>query len=104
MAGGLEPHDLFSPKCWAHIRVDLPPQWPAHMRRIRWHHLKALLDYGIPMRDLFDTTDRPAWGRFKFGVITIKGRELIFTDDPRLRAWLHGPGLFKFPDVVAHEG
>lgn len=99
MTEGLDIPDGFSVECWALISVPRRPRWPDHQRRIRWRHLRTLLEYGIPMRDLLDT----GTCAFRFGVVTIRGRELIFTDDPRLRAWLHGPGLFKFPAVPVDE-
>jgi hypothetical protein len=84
----------FSAECLALITPPRTPRWPAHKRRVRWEHLSALLQYGIPMRDLMRD------GEFTWGVVRVAGREMIVTDDPRMRAWLHGPGLFKFPEVA----
>lgn len=60
-------------------------------RRVHWRHFSALLLAGVPTRDLVRDQD------FTFGVVMLQGRELVFTDDDRLRSYLFGPGLFKFP-------
>lgn len=63
--------------------------WQAQ-RRVGWRHYRAMLDQGIPGRDL-------ARGGLTFGVVTIQGREMVVTEDARVRAYLTGPGLFKMP-------
>ena len=60
-------------------------------RRVQWRHFKALLDAGIPARDLIGDQ------HLTFGIVTIHGREMLVTDDARLRSYLHGPALFAMP-------
>lgn len=71
--------------------IEAVPQrlWAAQ-RRVTWAHYRALLDHGVPPQDL-------ARGGFTFGVATIQGREMVVTEDARLRAYLTGPGLFALP-------
>lgn len=86
--------ELFTPEAYAAISADVPPQRPRvpkHKRRVEWRHMTALLRAGIPIYDLY------ADGDFTFGIATIQGREYIATDDNRLRGYLHGIGIFKFP-------
>ena len=85
--------ELFSPECYALITGDIPerPRSPAHKRRVRWPHLAALLQAGIPMYDLF------ADGDFTFGIAVIQGNEYVATSDQRLRSYLAGIGIFRFP-------
>ena len=64
--------------------------WDAQ-RRVTWAHYRALLDQGIPGRDLARN------GMFTFGVAMVQGREMLVTADARLRGYLTGPGLFKIP-------
>ncbi len=59
-------------------------------RRVEWRHFAALLQAGIPARDLVR-------GGFTFGIAIIQGREYVATNDPRLRSYLYGTGIFKFP-------
>ena len=63
--------------------------WQAQ-RRVEWRHYRAMLDQGIPSRDLVRNG-------LTFGVVTIQGREMAVTENHRLRAYLNGPGLFKMP-------
>lgn len=72
-------------------REALPPKFRAAQDRVTWDDFRALLERGIPARDLLT----PAG--FAFGVTVISGRRLLVTDSPRLRAYLTGPGLFEMP-------
>lgn len=63
--------------------------WQAQ-RRVTWAHYRAMLDQGIPSRDMVRAG-------LTFGVVTIQGREMVVSEDHRLRAYLTGPGLFKMP-------
>jgi hypothetical protein len=51
-----------------------------------------MLAQGIPIRDLV------RGGLFTFGIAVVAGREMIATDDARLRGYLSGPGLFALPE------
>ena len=86
--------ELFTPEAYAAISADVTtrrPRVPKHKRRVEWRHFNALLQFGVPAWDLY------AEGDFTFGIATIQGREYIATDDPRLRSYLQGIGIFKFP-------
>lgn len=63
----------------------------AAQRNVTWEHYRAMLDQGIPGTDLVHG------GLFTFGVVTVMGREMLVTEDRRLRGYLSGPGLFKMP-------
>lgn len=97
MAGGPDPLDVFSPSTLASLSADIVQRgpMPTHHRRIEWRHVAALLQYGVPIWDIY------ADGDFTFGIVRIKGVDLIFTEDSALRGYLHGPGLFRFPAQVA---
>ena len=79
MAGGLE------------ALYTAPDGFWRTTRAVQWSHFRALMDAGIPAKEL--TRD----GLFTFGVVTIGGREMIVTTDPRLRSHLTGPAMFKIP-------
>jgi hypothetical protein len=64
----------------------------AAQARVTWDDFSALLQARIPARDLL------APGGFAFGVVRLKGRRMIATDSPRLRAYLTGVGLFEMPN------
>ena len=72
--------------------VEAVPEalWRAS-RRVEWRHYRALLDQGIPGLDLARN------GAFTFGIVRIKGREMLVTEDARLRAYMTGPGMFAMP-------
>lgn len=81
------------PSPWAYApRQRLTKAMRAAQLRVRWDHVQALLNRGVPMREIV----RPG-GVMTFGVVTIQGREMIVTEDARLRAYLCGPGLFQMP-------
>ncbi len=61
--------------------------------RVQWRHVQAMLDQGVPMADMVGP------GLLKFGIVRIGGREMVVTEDARLRAYLTGPGLFALPGV-----
>lgn len=68
--------------------TDRAPALHAAAQRITWAHYQRLLDAGIPSRAL---------AALSWGIVTIQGREMIVTDDPRLRAYLTGPVLAGMP-------
>ena len=61
-------------------------------RRVTWAHYRALLDQGIPGRDLARN------GVFTFGIVRVQGREMLVTDDSRLRAYIDGPVMAAMPE------
>lgn len=69
--------------------LALTPQMRAALDRVEWRHICTLMDQGIPVRDMLG----------KFGVVRIAGREMIVTDDSRLRGYLCGPIMAAMPDA-----
>lgn len=83
-------------------RTDTLAAMPAAARqahdRVTWRHYSTLLHLGIPARDLTHN------GAYTFGVVTIRGREMIVTENRRVRAWLDGPVLAAMPGPDAGRG
>jgi hypothetical protein len=64
------------------------PAMRAAWRRVEFRHIQALLKRGVPIPDMLG----------KFGVVVIQGREMIVTDDARLRGYLDGPVMAAMPE------
>jgi len=88
--------DAPEPHPWASAPpADEPPlsrAMRAAQLRLEWRHVQALMQRGVPLSAML----RPG-GRLTLGVVRIAGREMIVTDDARMRAYLSGPGLFAMP-------
>lgn len=69
------------------IEALTPAMWAAY-RRVEWRHVQALMQQGIPVADMLG----------KFGVVRIAGREMLVTDDPRLRGYIDGPIMAAMPE------
>jgi len=91
--------ELYAP---ATPRLDAIEATPAKLRaaqcRVTWDDFKALLDAGIPAAALLATDG------FSFGVARLNGRRMLVTQNPRLRAYLNGPGLFDLPEGSTATG
>lgn len=70
---------------------SLPPKWRVAQDRVTWDDFKSLLDARIPADELVTLAG------FTFGIVHIRGRRMIVTAEPRLRAYLSGPGIFAMP-------
>lgn len=70
------------------------PRMYRAQRRVEWRHVQAMLDSGVPMREMV------RGGCFTFGVCTVAGREMIVTEDHRLRAYLTGPVIASLPENI----
>lgn len=68
--------------------LEMPSGLARACRRVTWQHYQRLLDAGIPSRDL---------ARLRWGVVMLQGREMIVTDDLRVRAYLTGAVMALMP-------
>lgn len=81
--------DLYAPDTSALDRIlDMDAKLWIASRRITWAHYQAMLGAGIPSRDL---------APLNWGIVRLGGREIIVTDDARLRGYLSGPILAPLP-------
>lgn len=84
---------LWEPDAPDPMRVPLDVTEPQlrSFRRITWRHWASLIQYGVNPRDLTQN------GLPTFGIALVAGREMIVTDNPKIRSYLTGPGIFKLP-------